>query len=267
MNRSYVTTNHLSDLARSLTPRDRLVLTTLARVRLARSSQLERLHFGDVTRRQARQALARMVARRLILRLPRTVGGVRAGSGGYVYALDTAGARLIAPQDRQRRPRPDVSTTFLAHSLAVTELYVRLVEARHLQRLELLDFTAEPGCWRSFSGPGGGRVTLKPDAYACIELGQYEDRWFIEVDRSTESTTTLRRKCDVYRRYWQTGTEQERSGIFPRVLWLVPDQHRQAVLVDVFGRQPAEAWPLFTVAVFDEAACRIVREQPNERPA
>jgi hypothetical protein len=259
MNRSYVTTNKLAELARSLTAREQLVLTTLVRVRLAGTEQLERLHFGDVTRRQARHVLGRMVARRLLLRLPRAVGGVRAGSGGYVYALDTAGARLVTPEDRRRRQPWNIGLPFLAHSLAVTETYVRLVEAHRTGTLKLTNFTTEPACWRRFAGPGGGRATLKPDAYLTVELGRYEDRWFIEVDRSTEPVATLRRKCDTYRRYWQTGTEQARSGIFPRALFLVPDQRRYDVLINVFGRQPAEAWPLFAVAQFDGAVERIAQ--------
>jgi hypothetical protein len=258
MSRTYVTSKKLIELERSLTPREHLVLATLTRVRLASAVHLERLHFGDVTRRQARQVLARMVTRRLLLRLPRTVGGVRAGSGGYVYGLDTAGARLATPGNRRHQPW-NVGSAFLAHTLSITELYVRLVEAHRLGTLKLGTFTAEPGCWRSFAAPGGGRATLKPDAYVTVDVDRYEDLWFIEVDRSTEATPTLRRKCDTYRRYWQTGTEQARSGIFPRVLWLVPNEHRQAVLIDVFGRMPVESWPLFTVALTDEAVTRFIR--------
>ena len=111
-----------------------------------------------------------MVTRRLLLRLPRIMGGARAGSAGFVYGLDTAGARLTAPGDRRRQPW-NVGLPFLAHSLAVTELYVRLVEAHRLGTFELASFTGEPACWRSFSGPGGGRVTLQPDASVTVDKG------------------------------------------------------------------------------------------------
>jgi hypothetical protein len=257
MKDKYLTRRLLAELEASLTDRDRAVLVTLRRVRVATSTQLERLHFTDVTRRRARQTLAGMVRRRLLGRLPRVVGGVRAGSAGYVYTLDVAGVRIITGEQR-RRPW-NVGYAFLAHSLAVTETYVRLVEAHRLGTLELASYASEPACWRRFAGPGGGRVTLKPDAYLVVQLGKYEDRWFVEVDRGTEPASTIARKCETYRRYWQTGTEQAGSGIFPRVLWLVPGIKRHDELVDVFGRQPAEAWPLFTVALFDEAVTCIAQ--------
>jgi hypothetical protein len=256
MNRLYVTSKMLAELRSALTPRQHQVLTTLDRVRLATSLQLERLHFTDVSRRQARRALTRMTHQRLLLRLPRIVGGPSAGSGGYVFGLDTAGARLIADDGKRRQPW-SIGLPFLNHTLAVTELYVRLVEAHRLGALELTSFTSEPKCWRRFAGPGGGRVTLKPDANVVTRLGKYEDRWLLEVDRGTEPPSTLKTKCEQYRRYWQTGTEQARTGIFPRVLFVVPNAKRVAVLVDVFGKQPTQAWDLFRVTVFDEAVTTI----------
>jgi hypothetical protein len=124
--------------------------------------------------------------------------------------------------------------------------------------IDLRDFTAEPASWRPFAGPYG-RLMLKPDAAVVVRQGRYEDRWFIEVDRSTESMAVIGQKCERYRRYWQTGSEQAKFDIFPRVLWLVPDEKRKAAIVDALGRQPAVSWPLFTVALFDQAVPRIAQ--------
>lgn len=256
----YVTSARLELLAAQLTDRERAVLSTLDRVRVATAGQLERLHFGDVTRRQGRAVLFSMTRARLIARLPRPVGGVRAGSAGYVYVLDVAGQRLTTVGGRRvQRPWP-VGTAFLAHSLAVTELFVGLMQAeRHgVAEVRLGEFHTEPVCWRSFAGPGGGRDTLKPDAEVTLGLGRYEDRWFIEVDRATESRTTLARKLSRYLRYWQGGQEQARTGVFPKVLWIVPDTARLEVLVGEFGRLPVEAWPLFTVSTETEAVRRLL---------
>jgi hypothetical protein len=256
----YVTARRLAALDRGMSDRDRAVLTTLARVRIATARQLYHLHFEGVTRRQARASLASLAGRRVITRLPRVVGGASAGSTGYVYVLDIAGQRLARP-NHTRPQRPwSVGSAFLDHSLAVTELYIQLVEAERAGRLRLEDFATEPACWRYFHGPGGARLVLKPDAVLRLVLGRYEDRWWIEVDRGTESRTALAHKCDLYRQYWQSGGEQSRGGgVFPRVLWLVPDEDRQSAMTGVIGRQPAYAWPLFAVAQSTDAVARLLR--------
>ncbi len=256
MSRGYVTSRQVAALAATITPREREIVATVARVRVASGAQLVRLHLGGVSGRQARGVLSSLVARRLLGRLPRRVGGVRAGSAGFVYTLDVAGQRLMAPErTRWQRPWP-VGSLFLAHSLAVAELYVSLKEAEAAGQLRLTDFQAEPASWRSFPGPGGGRVVIKPDARARLRLGRYEDTWMVEVDRATESLPTIRRKCELYIRYWQSGREGE---VFPRVLWLVPDEARRGQLLAVLGRLPAHTWQLFTVATFDEAVGRMVQ--------
>ena len=118
----------------------------------------------------------------------------------------------------------------------------------------MLDFDAEPASWRTFTGLGGARTVLKPDAFVRLGLGEFEDAYFIEVDRATHSGPSVARKLAVYRRYWQTGREQNRwGGVFPEVLILVPSEARQAALVEVAAAQPAESWPLFHVARYDDA--------------
>jgi hypothetical protein len=138
-------------------------------------------------------------------------------------------------------------------------LYVQLVEADRAGRLHLADFATEPACWRHFNGPGGARLVVKPDAAVLLVLGRYEDRWWLEADLGTESRTALTRKCEAYRHYWHTGIEQDRTGVFPRVLWVVLDQQREAVMADVIGRQPVEARPLFAVALFADAVNRLAQ--------
>jgi hypothetical protein len=259
MSRVYVTSRRLAALGATLTPREREILATVARVRVASGTQLVRLHLAQVKARQARGVLASLVERRLLGRLPRRVGGLRAGSAGFVYTLDVAGLRLVTP-DRARWQRPwSVGTPFLDHSLAVTELYVRLTCAQDGEAVRLVTFEAEPASWRRFPASGGGRAVLKPDARVTLRLGPYEDQWFVEVDRGTESLPTLKRKCELYARYWQTGREQAAGGVFPRVLWLVPDATRHEQVVTVLGRLPADTWQLFTVATFDEAVARMMQ--------
>ena len=253
-----VTTKQLLRLRSDLSDRDWQIIWMLARVRVATSLQLEILYFCDVTRRRAQQRLAVLTRRRVLARMPRVIGGVRAGSRGHVYALDAAGQRLadLARGRRPRRPRP-VGRAYLDHALAVTEVYVRVVLAERSDQLRLLHFAGEPGAWRSFHAAGGARVTLAPDAYLVTSVDGFEDHWFLEVDLGTESAATLSRKLATYRGYWQSGTEQAARGVFPKVLWLVPDVQRGRVLSKVIARQPSEPQSLFTVAVYDEAVARL----------
>lgn len=257
---SYVTAATVHRLRLGLTAREADIIRTLTRVRVATALQLEALHFADVTTRRARAALAAMTQRRILARLPRVVGGARAGSAGYVYGLDAAGARLAAlihPGTPERLVRPwGMGRTFLAHALAVTEVYVGLTQATRRGELRLVSFSGEPHCWRSFTGQGG-RSVLKPDAHVVIETGGYEDHWFVEVDLATEAAAVVGRKCQVYRRYWQTGIEQDRTDLFPRVLWLVPDEQRAERLEDVISRLPTEARDLFVVALQVDAVTRL----------
>jgi hypothetical protein len=257
MSARYVTRSRVRLLAAQLSDREWQVVTMLRRIRVATSLQIEAVAFSDVSRRQARSVLASMVRRRLVARLPRVIGGVRAGSAGFVYVLDVAGLRLGSTSGRVARPW-SVGSSFLSHSLAVTKLFVELVRASD-EGQQLVDFRGEPACWRTFSGPGGGRITLKPDAEVVMRSGGFEDWWFIEVDRGTESRPTLARKLDRYVRYWQSGQQQAQSGVFPKVLWIVPDEARHGVLIDEFARTPVAAWPLFAVATESGAVQRIMR--------
>lgn len=268
--RARITEARVAQLQELLAPRDLAVVETLDNVRLAAATQLERLHFTDGTElanaRQCRRALARLTSLRVLSRLHRPIGGVRAGSAGYVYTLDVAGQRLASASGpaggiRIRRPWTP-STPFVRHTLAVTELYVRLREAESAEPLEVLDFWAEPLCWRRFTGIGGARVVLKPDAFVRLGVGQYEQASFVEVDRATQSGPTIARKLTVYRRYWQTGREQERFGVFPKVVFLVPSEARKEALVEVCAAQPSEAWPLFQVARFEGALAAMTGGAP-----
>lgn len=255
-------------LERQLTDTDRAVVTTLDQVRLATSRQLQRLHVMDGSPgsnlRRTQSVLTKLSRRRILARLDRQVGGPRAGSAGYVYGLDVAGQRLASacgPAGGIRIRRPwTPGTSFVDHTLAVTELYVRLREAAASGSLELMAFEAEPLCWRGFSGLGGGRVTLKPDAFVRVARGDFEVLAFIEVDRATQSGPAIARKLRTYRRYFDTGREQHRHGVFPRVLFLAPSAARKAALVDLAAAQPADSWPLFGIRAFEEAVAALAQE-------
>lgn len=268
--RPYVTANRVAELEQQLAPRDKAIIDSLDRLRVATTKQLARLHFSDLTEgsaaRQAPQTLRRLLDLKLVTYLDRQVGGIRSGSASTAWSLDLAGQRLASacgPAGGRvcRRPwTPGVQ--FLAHRLAVSETYVELVEACRTRNRDLLDFDAEPFCWRRFAAPLGGTAFLKPDAFVRLVIGDFERGGFIEIDRATESRSTLKRKLAVYRHFWETGREQERYGYFPEVVWQVPTEARKEVLVDLFAAQPDEAWPLFRVVLEGELTKTLTRRGP-----
>ena len=61
------------------------------------------------------------------------------------------------------------------------------------------------------------------------------DDWFVEVDLGTEHLPVVLRKCRTYRRYHDTGTEQHDRGLFPAVVWIVPDPIRATKIRDAIA--------------------------------
>lgn len=262
MSRQRVTGAYVERLAAELSERDLAMVNTLDRFRVATPTQLRRLHFTEGTKaanaRQVWRRLRALTDLRILTVLERRIGGGRGGSTQAVFALDAAGQKLGAacgPAGGRRLRRPwTPGSQFLAHSVAVTELYVVLCERARATGEEVLAFDAEPLCWRRFTGIGGGASWLKPDAFVRYGAGEYEHLSLVEVDRATASAPTITRKLDVYRRYWQTGREQERFGAFGRVLLLAPHKARRAVLAEAVKRQPADAQRLFRAALYEDAA-------------
>lgn len=252
--------HHVEWLLDRLTERDRRIVLALARVRLLAGPQLERLAFSDLSGRSRSvvrwRVLKRLTDWRVLLPLGRRVGGNALGSTVTAYALDTAGlalARLLAGDDSQRLPRrPGVpGERFVRHVLGVSELYVSLVEAERRGHLELVDFRAEPDAWL----PDGLGGWLKPDAYLVVAAGQVEDCWAVEVDMATEHLPTLKRKCETYAGFHRRG-QLGPHGVMPRVLLIVPDEHRREVVAEMLAGLSAES--LFYVATEREAVSSIV---------
>lgn len=94
---------------------------------------------------------------------------------------------------------------------------------------------------------------MKPDALAVVHLGDFEDRYFCELDCSTEPGPRIAAKARTYVRYWQSGREEAAAGIFPYVLWIAPDDNRAAFLTDCLATLSAEHWQLFMVTTADRA--------------
>lgn len=258
-----VSVARLIALAEAMTVRDRQIVETVARLRLVSGRQLSRLFFYDgsslpTSDRRARRALARLVETRALARLERSrQGGIGGGSGSWVYALGPAGRRLIAYWAGEGLPRSrsahEPGMVWTAHTLAIGELYVQLREVERTGWIELLAFDTEPACWRPYTRLGGVAGCLKPDALVQLGVGDFEDTVFIEQDLGSEHRGQLIRQHRAYGEYFRAGVEQARTGVFPAVLWLVPDERRAALLRDIQRKLPESERRLFRVATRAQA--------------
>jgi hypothetical protein len=222
-----------------LTERDEAILQSLLEHKFLTSRQICALHFRDHASqassiRACTRVLNRLFEQKLLYRLERPVGGPGGGSASNVWSLAAAGDRYVkygaAGGDYRRARAFEPSTAFLAHTLGIAELRIELEELRRAGRIELLEITTEPKNWRTYLGRHGERLVLKPDLHVVTAQGEFEDHWFVELDRGTESLPTLIRKSEMYTAYMRSGAEQRKTGIFPKVLWVMPTPRRVELL-------------------------------------
>jgi hypothetical protein len=232
-------------------------MDTIHRLRLATGAHLERLHFTDLAHssrgRTRRRVLHRLVSWRVLATLPRRVGGIRAGSTGLIYALDTAGAWLIrlqataAGSTAPRHPHQP-GTALIAHTLAVSELYVQLIERARTGAFRIAVFEAEPACW--WPDDLGGH--LKPDAHTLLATDHYQDAWWIEVDHATETLPRLKNKIQSYLDFQRRGGIGP-ADVLPRILITTPSAARHTAVTELITGLPPPAEQLFHAALHEGA--------------
>jgi protein involved in plasmid replication-relaxation len=258
---------------RRLSARDLAIVRDICALGLVTAQQVQRLRFvGDGTSaltqaRRSRRALARLHDRGILARLARRVGGVRAGSAGHIYRATPTGRRLLGlagPQGGKPRGYDDPTAQRTAHTLAATEIAVRLVEAYRAGYAELLVWQPEPVSWRTWTGPAGDPHTIRPDAFAILAAGPWEHLAFVEVDLGTEHVGTVARKIDAYRSYHAAGIEQDRHGAWPRVVILAPDPARRAQLARTLN---VDHDPLVAVADLADPLAALTTTAETATPA
>lgn len=254
-----VSKKQLVELDYRLAERDRELLSTVQKYRYLMTGQIQRLLFTDAANpsaglRAASRNLKKLNGFGLVGCLSRRIGGVRAGSGSLIWHITHAGERLLRLHDSRAFPvrrHFEPSAYFLAHTLAVAETAIQLIEICRKHEPEILSLQLEPECWRTYSNAGVS-CSLKPDLYAATVTEEYEDRYFIEIDLDTESPAKIIEKCQKYHAYYRSGLEQEESEMFPLTVWIVPSIARKEKLIhhlrEVFDKQAK----LFAVITGDE---------------
>ena len=260
----------LEELSVLLNPRDKDILLSVQRYRYLMTGQIGRLHFtgaasGPAALRAASRNLKKLRGLGLLDTLSRRIGGVRAGSGSLIWHLTHGGERLLRLHDERAYPcrrQFEPSPYFLAHTLAVAETAIRLMENCRGGKTELADLQPEPECWRTYS-ERGTHLSLKPDLYAAIVSGEYEDRYFIEIDLDTESPAKVIEKCRKYHQYYRSGLEQKESGLFPLTVWVVPSRARKERLT-AYIREEFKGQPRLFSIITDEELEHLIRHGGEE---
>ena len=114
----------LDRLRSLLTQREFDILRSVDRFRYLTALQIEALHFRghattETAARMRRRVLERLSAAKLLLKLDRQIGGVRAGSSSFVYQVAPLGYRVVHDHATMSGRVSEPSTTFLDHTLAV----------------------------------------------------------------------------------------------------------------------------------------------------
>lgn len=262
---------HLAELEDKLTARDRAVMEALRKYRFLTSSQVGRIFFSECSTATSRTRNQNLLLKRLsdyglIQALERRIGGFGGGSSVQIWHLTEAGYRLLMlddPDTFRRKRFVEPSTLFIEHTLAISECAVQLhsiCRYSHDLNLEVVD--TEPSCWRRYNDDGQV-VQLKPDMFAVttcegVDEKRYEDRWFVEMDLGTEAPRQVMEKCDAYLRYYYTGIEQNETGMFPLVLWIVKDEARKTRLKE-YIRESIKAQPQMFLVITPDELERVIR--------
>ena len=242
-------------------PMQARLLALVAAHRFATTTQLARLTaLGYASSasalRQTQRHLASLAQQRLLTSLERRIGGWQGGSAVTIWAATTRGQRLVATGEgeevpRRQRPR-EVSTTFLDHLLAITEVRTSIEEAVRQEADTEATVALEPECWRTVLSPSGQVQVLRPDLAVNITSPSYEDRYLIEVDRATENPGRVIATCWRYQEHQATTSQASDGGVFPLVVWLVPGDRRRHRLERAIAHSTGLLRDLFRVIRLDQ---------------
>ena len=242
-------------------PMQARLLALVAAHRFATTTQLARLTALEYASsasalRQTQRHLASLAQQRLLTSLERRVGGWQGGSAVTIWAATTRGHRLMAAEaegegeevPRRQRPR-EVSTTFLDHLLAITEVRTSIEEAVRQEADTEAAVALEPECWRTALSPSGQVQVLRPDLAVTITSPAYEDRYLVEVDRATENPGRVIATCWRYQEHQAQASD---GDVFPLVVWLVPGDRRRYRLERAIAHSTGLLRELFRVIRLDQ---------------
>lgn len=223
-----------------VTPRDTLIIQTVARFKMLNSAIIRELVFPDLlSNTSCDRALLRLVQRKYIARVERRlIGGNGAGSGQYIYRLGTLGRKLV------QSPNTFGRMADIHHTLEIAETFAKVKRLERGGSIEVLSYETEPESWAQIGG-----VVLRPDLQ--LEIGVIHRRQqlslFVEIDLATERKKQLTEKIESYASAW-LGADKTKLDVFPVVVFLVPDDARLRELNNIIASQVESVRDLFLVS-------------------
>jgi hypothetical protein len=199
-----------------LTERDKAIVQAVYEYRALTSPMIEALFFDSGQHTRSNKRLQQLFHRGFLYRAEQPTTSLE-GSKPFIYFLDERGADLVVdlldllPDELDWKPDDnDVGNLFLPHLLDVNRVRLAVTLAARKNGWKLEQWLDERTLKRKhvrdyveISGPQGGnhRVAIVPDAYFVLDLGQDRlARFFLEVDRRTETVRAARMETKHWRR-------------------------------------------------------------------
>lgn len=212
-----------------LTDRDFALLLGLFESRIMTTAHIAELYFGGhpEAAKKRLQKLARkgFVVSRRESPFERALVSLTSKS---IHLLKGSGAlsNYPPPSASELKRRCGVSRFTLLHELAVLDFKVSMTRSlRSSPGTKIVEFGTWPRLYEFESIAKGARVTVKPDGFLALSHQGIDGapavlRFFLEVDRSTESLGILVKRITAYQHHY-------RSGDFARSLGLSGEDFRE----------------------------------------
>lgn len=225
-------------------PPERLVLELLDQFRQLTTSQLRSLAFPDAaSRTTCDRVLARMLTAGYVDRVTqrRLIGSGQSGSGEYIWQLGSQGHRLVGRDGRWR------TRAISYHTLAISDVAVRLRAAERAGEVVVRSIDTEPDCWVTVQS-----IDLRPDLSVELERPGTGARLavFIEVDLGTERQSRITEKLTRYMDAYQRATRGDMPEL-RRIVFVSETQARADEIAWLVRKMPEDQRKYFRSVTLD----------------
>lgn len=216
------------DARHHMTDTDRELVDQVVEHRVATTQQLAAL--SDLPERTVRYRMEKLRALGMVGRsTPPAAKGKAADHWYPTKNADSWAKGTPVPTGGERKPP---GTSFVAHSAAITGLYVALLRPGQ-PGLSLATWRRESEAKEHFEARDRERKIV-PDALVVVQSGDAEYRAFVEIDMGSMSMVRLGQKLAGYAAYYREEAWKERHPFPPVLLLLTTSQARVEAVINRF---------------------------------